>query len=281
MGRCLVSVYIPTHNRVDLLKRAVDSVKNQTYTNWELIIVADACVDGTVQYCKELSEQDSRIKYLVNEVSLGACNARNLAIQCAHGKYVTGLDDDDYFAQNRLQLFVDNVSDRYSLICASYEVIGGRNFGKRQVISLKDMFKKNCTGSQVFVETEKVLSVGGFDVYMKACQDYDLYLRLIDRYGDALQLAEYTYVVDETAANNRITASSGYAHKYLLFYKKHKHRFSKHDKVVHLIRMYEFLNKKLAIKRAFVFSFYNLKAVLKYFVKREVLKLRGIGNTEA
>lgn len=63
----LVTVYIPTFNRVELLKRAVESVRQQTYQNLEIIIVDDCSKDGTHEYLEDISKQDLRIRYFIKE----------------------------------------------------------------------------------------------------------------------------------------------------------------------------------------------------------------------
>ena len=70
----LVTVYIPTYNRVDLLKRAVESVRNQTYTNLEIIIVDDCSTDNTQEYLKEISNLDQRIRYF--KIGRASCRER-------------------------------------------------------------------------------------------------------------------------------------------------------------------------------------------------------------
>ncbi|HBM8534493.1 TPA: glycosyltransferase family 2 protein, partial [Escherichia coli] len=102
----LVTVYIPTFNRVELLKRAVNSVLRQTYKNIEVIIVDDASTDGTHNYLELISRKDNRVKYFIKQERSGACISRNIAIQNATGKYITGLDDDDYFLDTRIEDFV-------------------------------------------------------------------------------------------------------------------------------------------------------------------------------
>ena len=107
----LVTVYITTFNRVNLLKRSLDSVFKQTYKNIEIIIVDDCSTDGTQEFIKEISQQDKRIKFFLKEKNGGACESRNIAIQNARGEYITGLDDDDYFLSNRIENFVNNLSN--------------------------------------------------------------------------------------------------------------------------------------------------------------------------
>jgi len=103
----LVTVYIPTYNRLELLKRAVKSVLDQDYSNIELIVVDDGSSDGTVDYLECVSQADQRVRYFVNEVNSGACVSRNKAIWAEKGEFITGLDDDDYFLNDRIifQLF--------------------------------------------------------------------------------------------------------------------------------------------------------------------------------
>lgn len=92
----LVSVYIPTRNRSKLLHRAVHSVLEQSYDNFEVIIVDDGSTDETYTIAKELENQNKNIIVLRNEIARGACVSRNLAISHSKGEYITGLDDDDY-----------------------------------------------------------------------------------------------------------------------------------------------------------------------------------------
>lgn len=92
----LVTIYIPTKNRLDLLKRAIKSVRDQTYSNIELIVVDDGSKDGTREYL-EKEHEAGLLRAIFHQESLGACVARNAAIELSQGEFITGLDDDDYF----------------------------------------------------------------------------------------------------------------------------------------------------------------------------------------
>nr|HCI8715018.1 glycosyltransferase family 2 protein [Klebsiella variicola] len=85
-----VSVYISTHNRLERLKRAIQSVLNQEYSNLELLVCDDASNDGTKEYMEELCSKDNRVKYFRNDVNKGACATRNLGIRHATGFFITG-----------------------------------------------------------------------------------------------------------------------------------------------------------------------------------------------
>lgn len=98
----LVTIYISTYNRLEKLKRAINSVLQQDYTNWELIVCDDASCDGTSDYMNDICMKDSRIRYLRNDVNKGACETRNLGIFNAKGTFITGLDDDDEFTNDRI-----------------------------------------------------------------------------------------------------------------------------------------------------------------------------------
>ena len=90
-----VSVIIPTYNRAHLVDRAIQSVLNQTYKDFELIIVDDGSTDNTEDIIKEFQKKDERIKYIRHEENRGGSAARNTGIKAAKGEYIAFLDSDD------------------------------------------------------------------------------------------------------------------------------------------------------------------------------------------
>ena len=93
----LVSVVMPTRNRSDLVERAVESVRRQSYTNWELLIVDDASTDGTWTRLGKLAENDPRVRVFRFDEQGGSSRARNHALDRATGDVVAYLDDDNRF----------------------------------------------------------------------------------------------------------------------------------------------------------------------------------------
>ena len=93
----LVSAVITTHNRIDMLRRAIGSVLSQDYENLELVVVDDASSDDTQEYMEALSKKDKRVNYvrISPEDTKGANYARNTGIKVANGDFVAFLDDDD------------------------------------------------------------------------------------------------------------------------------------------------------------------------------------------
>ena len=104
----LVSVYITTYNRRELVERAINSVMAQNYSHIEIIVADDGSTDGTQDYLASL-QSDGIVTALFNSSgeSKGACYGRNRAIAIAQGEYITGLDDDDYFEPWRIESFIN------------------------------------------------------------------------------------------------------------------------------------------------------------------------------
>lgn len=227
MTNKLVSIYLPTHNRSSLLKRAISSVLEQTYDNLELIICDDCSSDDTWNVIKNFMEQDKRVIGLRNEVPMGACISRNKCIERATGEYITGLDDDDYFLTDRIEILIDCIrTKQVSLVCSNLiykykdkDLVGERYSG---MINKNDIGYRNIVGNQIFALTSLFKKVNGFDVNAPAWQDYDLWFRLINSYGPCYRVKTPTYVMDISHDLERITTSSKAYQGYKYFLQKHK-----------------------------------------------------------
>lgn len=117
MGFPLVSVTIPTYKGADFLGETIRSVLNQTYTNFELIIVSDASPDRTDDLIREFS--DARLRYIVHEKNQGAAAARNTAIRAATGSIIAFLDQDDLLHPEKLARHVA-VYEQYPHVGMTY-----------------------------------------------------------------------------------------------------------------------------------------------------------------
>lgn len=98
-----VSVVIPTYNRAHLTGRAIRSVLNQTYHDFEIIVVDDGSTDNTEEVIKKIQEQDKRIRYIQHEKNKGAAAARNTGIKAAQGEYIAFQDSDDEWLPEKLE----------------------------------------------------------------------------------------------------------------------------------------------------------------------------------
>lgn len=214
----LVSVYIPTKNRVEMLKEAIDSVLMQDYKHIEILVVNDGSTDSTKVYLEGLKSKLDNLVVINNETSVGAPRARNQALERANGRFVTGLDDDDLFGTNRVRLFIDrwNMLSRSgvspsclysnSKIVSKGKVI--RLTNRAEFLEYTDLFCENKIGNQVFSTKEFFYEAGFFDPEMPAWQDLEFFMRLLKLKGRAYLVNEANYFVDYSPRDDRITASS-------------------------------------------------------------------------
>lgn len=99
----VVSVVMPVYNREDLVRRAVESILNQTYTQFEFVIVNDGSTDKTGEILQEYAQKDDRIRIITNEQNCGIACARNVGMAAAKGKYIAPMDSDDMALPIRLE----------------------------------------------------------------------------------------------------------------------------------------------------------------------------------
>lgn len=213
----LVTVYMPTYNRVELLQRAVDSVLKQDYRNIELIVVDDNSTDSTHAYLAKMADEDPRFKYFINEKNSGACVSRNKAIFAANGEFITGLDDDDYFLYNHISSYVkawghacNNYIALYSNAYVRVDKIADEKKHKLKKIhncSNYDLLSGNWIGNQLFTKTVYLQNIGGFDPIFPAWQDLDCWYSLLSHYQKKAALCvNYGYVIDKSHLHERISS---------------------------------------------------------------------------
>lgn len=106
LSKPLVSMIIPVFNAEKYVQNAIECVINQTYSNWELILVDNCSEDSTVDICKSWTKKDSRIKLLCHNENLGIGQSRTDGIQMARGDYILFMDSDDYIHPQMLETMV-------------------------------------------------------------------------------------------------------------------------------------------------------------------------------
>ena len=181
----LVSAIITTHNRLDNLKKAINSVLNQTYKNIEIIVVDDASSDGTYEYCSKIKQ----IKYLRIEKddSKGGNYARNLGIQNAKGDYIAFLDDDDEWLKEKTEKQVTYLNTHDCEIVYCNRIIDVNNGALKYTENSKNKLSGDCsklifyniigTTSTYMFKREIILN-NQFDEKVKFWQEYDLITRI-------------------------------------------------------------------------------------------------------
>ncbi len=188
MPHPMVSIIIPTYNRAAFLMEAVESVAQQTFQDFELIVIDDGSTDGTEKAVQKYHRQ-LIYRYQNNR---GVSAARNLGIQTARGKWVAFLDSDDLWLPKKLETQVRFFSQNpEALICQTQEIWirHGRRVNphkKHQKFS-GDIFAPSLllclvSPSAVMIRRDLFDREGFFDETMPACEDYDLWLRLSSRF---------------------------------------------------------------------------------------------------
>jgi glycosyltransferase involved in cell wall biosynthesis len=219
-----ISVYLPTHDRLARLQRAVASVLAQVPPPHELIVVDDGSSDGTADWLAEQARA-GRLRWHRHDVARGACAARNRAIALATGELVTGIDDDDEWLPGRLAALRAALRPDRAFACASDRIVDAHGHARLRVspprIGLQALLGRNLVGNQVLVERERVLACGGFDETLAAAQDYDLWLRLVRRYGDAVGIGTPLQQVHAADAD-RISVSPARRRAYWRVFRKHR-----------------------------------------------------------
>lgn len=119
-----VSIIMPNYNCEKFLDETINSVINQSYTNWELLIVDDCSTDKSLDIIKSYCDKDDRIKLFVNDVNMGAAASRNRALREASGKWMAFLDSDDIWLTEKLEKQLEFMCDNgYQFSYTAYEHI--------------------------------------------------------------------------------------------------------------------------------------------------------------
>lgn len=185
-----VSIIIPTYNRAGILPRAIDSVINQTFEDFELIVVDDASTDGTAAVVDEYD--DERITYICHETNAGNGTARNTGISNSTGTYVAFLDDDDVWLPTKLErqvaVFEQSPQSVGLVYCWMNYYHGDELIERRhptlQGDILREMLDKNAitSASTIMVRRTAIDTVGKFDTDIPRGVDTDFIRRIAKAY---------------------------------------------------------------------------------------------------
>lgn len=194
----LVSIILPTYNRLTLLKRAIKSVKSQAYRNWQLIIINDGSADGTSEYLKSI-DSDKRIKILNHKHTGVVPSAKGIKV--AIGEIITFLGDDDYYKPNHLKKIVPiftkdqswmivhgipkvigakmvtNIHPPHKLISINKCILGGTLFVRSEVIKKIKLLPEKKYGNDYFLHN-KIINLG------YRCHKINMPSYIYDRRGD-------------------------------------------------------------------------------------------------
>lgn len=201
----LVSIVLCTYNRRKLLPRALESVRRQTYKNWELIVIDDGSTDHSESLLRAFARREQRMRYR-RHANRGLASSRNAGLRLARGTYVTFLDSDDEYTPRHLAKRVAYLRSHRTLdgIYGGMKIIGPRH--KHYVPDVdrpgKRIHASRCHAAGTLMATKASLtSVGGFR-RIPFSEDYDLIDRLQQRFVlGKVGFRTYLYHVD---SDNRL-----------------------------------------------------------------------------
>lgn len=201
-----VSVVMPVYNGEAFIAESIRSVIQQSYQNWELIVVDDASVDTSVDRVKALCSDDERIRLIQLERNSGAAFARNKAIERARGQYIAFLDSDDLWLPHKLErqlAFMQAVSAAFSYSAYEKVDVNGMTWGQVSVprkVEYSDLLKTCSIGCLTAMYDTKYFGKVHMPNIRKR-QDLGLWLGLLKK-------TKYAYGLNETLAKYRLRPDS-------------------------------------------------------------------------
>ena len=182
-----VAVVIPTYKRKSKLERAVNSVCNQSYTDWKLYVINDA----PTYEVSDLLPDDDRITYIQHDKNRGASAARNTGIKASEAPYIAFLDDDDAWKPKKLERQIDilhNSSSNFGMVYTGMDIVKDEEEIEIRCpdiggdIHTELLYKNFIPSPTPIVKRECFNNVGVFDTNLGSSQDIDMWLRIADKY---------------------------------------------------------------------------------------------------
>lgn len=180
----LVSVVMPNYNGARFIKQAIDSVLQQTYTNFELIIVDDCSNDDSFEIAKSYEKKDNRVKVIKNKRNSGVAITRNNGIKLCKGEYIALIDNDDFWLLNKLEEQVEIAKKGIDIVYCSYSFCDENNnkIKKPFIVPERTSFKKMLVSNVISCSTcfikSTLLKEHPFDPSYYH-EDYVLWLELL------------------------------------------------------------------------------------------------------
>ena len=192
----LITCAITTHKRKpEIVERALKSILSQTYKKIEVFVVDDSPPDweyrNDVKYMVE-GYSSQNVIYIPHEKCMGACVARNTALENSNGKYIGYLDDDDEWKSEKIEMLLNGFTNENIALVYCDRLLYNDTTGETRVYNPEihtgmiydKLIVKNFIGSTSYplLKTDCLKEIGGFDPLMQSAQDYDVWLRLARKY---------------------------------------------------------------------------------------------------
>ena len=198
MNRAKVQIIVPVYNAQEYLRKCLDSLKEQKFTDWEAIIIDDASSDSSADIIKEYQNSDGRFTYVLLDKNKGVSNARNTALAMLSGEYTAFIDSDDYWEKDMLSKMVETAqkNDADIVQCSFiYDFSGGKTFLPKGAFNrdielsgdgLKKVYLRMMTGINMnhvcmkLIRTELIGDLR-FETDLKTAEDLQFCIRLFGK----------------------------------------------------------------------------------------------------
>ncbi|MGM5630098.1 glycosyltransferase family A protein [Apibacter raozihei] len=240
-----ISIIVPCYNQAEYLDESLNSVLNQTFSNWECLIVDDGSPDNTQEIANLWCLKDDRFKYLKKQNG-GLSSARNYGIKFAQGEWVLPLDADDKIADKYLELAYNKIKQDQD-ICIIY--CKAKFFGTRNddyilaQYSFVNLLLENMIFCSSFFKKSDFIEVGGYDINMKfGYEDWEFWINLLkNNKGIVLKLdyLGFYYRMKDGGSMiqdiNKDEYKKNYSFRYII--KKHSELYLNNEKIPNIIQL--------------------------------------------
>lgn len=195
----VVSVLMPAYNAQKYIALAIESILEQTFSDFEFIIIDDGSTDKTPLIIEEYAKKDSRIIFLQNSQNLKISQALNLGLKIAKGEFIARMDADDWSYPERLRVQLDFMMAHPEVVISganievcdqNLNILNSRTYLKTNLQIRNKIFKLNPFAHSVtFYRTEIAKKAGGYDANFNLAEDYDLYFRM-GKYGEFANISK-------------------------------------------------------------------------------------------
>ncbi|AYN00505.1 glycosyltransferase family 2 protein [Chryseobacterium sp. 3008163] len=225
MNQPLISIIVPCYNQAQYLDECLQSALDQTYQNWECIIVNDGSPDNTEEVAKRWVEKDARFKYFKTKNG-GVSAARNYGIDKAVGEWILPLDGDDKIGNLYMEAAITYMNSDFEVIYCNAEFFGTENsVWNLSDYSFKEILKHNLIFCSAFYKKSSFVKTGGYDITMlKGYEDWEFWINLMNSGTKVIKLdyVGFFYRRKEISRDTIINGDSINFKKILNYiYKKH------------------------------------------------------------
>jgi glycosyltransferase involved in cell wall biosynthesis len=215
MRESLVSIITPLYNSENFISKTIDSVLNQTYKNWEMIIVDDCSTDSGVNIVKRYQKECKKIKLIKLNDNSGAAVTRNVAIKKANGRFIAFLDSDDYWHPEKLKKQISfMLNNNYAFTYTYYQNVDINNKKGKIITAPDNVTYHGLLDSGVIGCLTAIYDSNKLDkVYMpliRKRQDYALWLKILKKDIKAYCLDEvlaYYRKGNDSISSNKLSAA--------------------------------------------------------------------------